>query len=156
MEVREVISDRQNTTSLRPRLPIRRFDVFAEYNRIEKERDGVPADEAAGYAIWVAKVVAGRRFGGGSQPGAARPKPGAPSPGAEPEERPHTKFRTLGDEPQTDETFEREIVRRMGERFYREVFSPAIARAVAEGSPYTAIRDSIRRAWNAEGDDGET
>jgi hypothetical protein len=152
-----MMTEKQNTTPLRPRLPIRRFDVFAEYNRIEKQRDGIPADEAAGYGIWVAKVVAGRRFGG-RQPGAARPKPGAPSRGAvaEPEERPHTKFRTLGDEPQTDETFEREIIRRMGERFYREVFSPAIAHAVEEGRPYTAFRDSIRRAWNAGVERAET
>src|SRR5215211_2491154 len=48
---------------LRPRTPIRRFDVFAEYKRLEAERRGAAPEEAQGYGIWVAKVVAGRRYG---------------------------------------------------------------------------------------------
>jgi hypothetical protein len=128
-------------------MPIRRFDVFAEYHRLEERRKGVAEDEAAGHGIWLAKVVAARRFGGARPPGETRgAKAGA-------EEKPGDKFRTLDDEPQTDETFEREIVRRMGEPFYREVFSPAIARALDEGRAYTEIRDSIRRAWNTEASD---
>jgi hypothetical protein len=136
-------------------MPIRRFDVFAEYHRQEKNREGVPEDEAAGYGIWLAKVVAARRFGGSRSPGDLPDRKTGQSSEAEPPEKPHTKFRTLGDEPQTDETFEREIVRRMGERFYREVFSPAIARALEEGRPYTEVRDSIRRGWNVEAKESE-
>jgi hypothetical protein len=44
----------------------------------------------------------------------------------------------------------------MGERFYRDVFRPAIARALEEGRPYTAIRDSIRREWNVEAEESES
>ena len=50
-------------TDVRPRAPIRRFDVFAEYQRQEARAGGIPADEAAGYGLWVAKVVASRTYG---------------------------------------------------------------------------------------------
>src|SRR5215212_2860230 len=53
----------QPMSEVRPRAPIRRFDVFAEYQRQEALADGIPADEAAGYGLWVAKVVAGRTYG---------------------------------------------------------------------------------------------
>jgi hypothetical protein len=46
-----------------PNQPIRRFDVFAEYTRQERCEKGFPEDEAKGYGIWLAKVVASRRFG---------------------------------------------------------------------------------------------
>ena len=46
-----------------PHQPIRRFDVFAEYTRQERREKGFPEDEAKGYGIWLAKVVASRRFG---------------------------------------------------------------------------------------------
>jgi hypothetical protein len=36
---------------MKPLKPIRRFDVFAEFNRLEKLEEGIPADEASGYAI---------------------------------------------------------------------------------------------------------
>jgi hypothetical protein len=48
---------------IRPRAPIRRVDVFAEYQRQEALADGIPADEAAGYGLWVAKMVASRTYG---------------------------------------------------------------------------------------------
>ncbi len=35
----------------------------------------------------------------------------------------------------------------MGERFYRDVFAPAIRQAFEAGERYEAIRDRIRRAW---------
>ncbi len=41
---------------LRPKQAIRRFDVFAEYHRLERLRQGMPADEAKGYGLWLAKV----------------------------------------------------------------------------------------------------
>jgi hypothetical protein len=40
----------------KPRAKIRRFDVFAEYTRLEQRRDVAPADVSKGYAIWLAKV----------------------------------------------------------------------------------------------------
>src|SRR6187551_436024 len=46
-----------------PLKSIRRFDVFAEVNRLKALDEGRPEDEAKGYGIWLAKVVAGRRYG---------------------------------------------------------------------------------------------
>ena len=37
--------------------------MFAEVNRLKALQDGRPADQAKGYGIWLAKVVAGRRYG---------------------------------------------------------------------------------------------
>ena len=54
----------------KPRMPIRRFDVFADYNRVRNEGHGMPEDIAKGRALWVAKVVAGRRYG--AHPGEVR------------------------------------------------------------------------------------
>ena len=47
---------------IKPKAPIRRFDVFAEYNRQKALAKGQPSDEAAGYGLWVAKIVAARKF----------------------------------------------------------------------------------------------
>ena len=124
-----------------PRQPIRRFDVFAEYTRQERRAKGVPQDEAKGYGIWLAKVVASRRFGQGSDAGSKKPRP-KPD---EHEEEP--KFRSVGDELQTDATFDHDIIDRMGAGFYREVFVPAITEARDQGQKYEEIRDAIRKEW---------
>ncbi|HZR97501.1 MAG TPA: hypothetical protein VFE37_02275 [Chloroflexota bacterium] len=143
---------RQTTTAaaspeVRPLAPVRRFDVFAEYKRLEAERRGATPDEARGYGIWVAKVVAGRRFGRAAGPPAAgRP---APEEGGEREhpERPDWGPRELNGEPQTAATFEREIVRRMGKPFYERVFAPAVRQAFEAGERYEQVRDAIRAEW---------
>ena len=123
-----------------PHQPIRRFDVFAEYTRQERREKGFPEDEAKGYGIWLAKVVASRRFG---QSSAADGK--KPSKKEAPDEEP--TFRSVGDELQTDETFDHDIIERMGARFYDEVFAPAITEAREQGKKYETIRDTIRRGW---------
>jgi hypothetical protein len=46
------------TSDIHPQQAIRRFDVFAEYTRQERQEKGYPEDEAKGYGIWLAKVVA--------------------------------------------------------------------------------------------------
>jgi hypothetical protein len=127
---------------IKPRFPIRRFDVFADYNRVKNEADGMPADQAKGRAVWIAKVVAGRRGGGAV---AAEPRQKHGEGGAPHEEE--DKFRSVGGVPQTDETFDKEIVDRMGREFYQEVFHPAIKQAFKEGRRYEGIRDSIRKGW---------
>jgi hypothetical protein len=136
----------------RPRAPIRRFDVFAEYNRQKAIADGVPPDEAEGYGLWVAKVVASRSFGGSISSQApskvreqahAREAQDATDSGST--ARP--KWHALKGEPQTDELFQDQIVQRMGREFYDTVFAPAIAQAVSEGRAYNAIRDTIRKDW---------
>ena len=55
----------------------------------------------------------------------------------------------LDGEPQTDALFKKEIVLRMGEEFYQEVFVPEIRSAREEGKSYEAIRDSLRKTWNS-------
>lgn len=57
------MSDQPVAGSLQPERAIRRIDVFAEVKRLEALAEGKPEDEAKGYGIWLAKVVAGRRFG---------------------------------------------------------------------------------------------
>lgn len=133
---------------MNPRLPIRRFDVFAEYNRLEALKKGLDAAHAKGYGLWVAKVVAsggGRR--GDPQPQGHKGK----GDGDETEEKRHKpgkdEWHMLGDEAQTDDLFDKEIVRRMGAEFYREVFAPAIQDAFDAGKSYEGIRDTIRKDW---------
>jgi hypothetical protein len=125
-----------------PRQPIRRFDVFAEYSRQERLNKGYPEDEAKGYGVWLAKVVAARRFGAKSDT-ADRKKPSSRK--GEPEEEP--KFRSVGDELQTDAKFDHDIIDRMGAKFYDDVFVPAIIDARERGESYETIRDEIRKSW---------
>jgi len=130
-------SDR-DTSELGPDKPIRRFDVFAEYTRLERLAKGDATDVAKGYGIWLAKVVASRR-------GKSKDDSGSTSTTKKP--GPEPKFRSLSDEEQTDRTFDHEIVDRMGEDFYAEIFSPAIQHAHQDGKAYEEIRDSIRKGW---------
>jgi hypothetical protein len=133
---------------LKPHAMIRRFDVFAEYTRQQAIEKGMPPDEAKGYGLWLAKVVAARRFGhaGRSQlPVQGRARGSRESEeDASPEQ---LQWRALGGEPQTDARFDQEIVQRMGRAFYQRVFVPTIREAIRQGEPYRAIRDTIRRAW---------
>lgn len=122
-----------------PNQPIRRFDVFAEYTRQERREKGYPEDQAKGYGIWLAKVVASRRFGQQSSADGKKPR----KTEAHDEEEP--TFRSVGDELQTDETFDHDIIDRMGEKFYDAVFVPAITEARDEGKTYETIRDTIRK-----------
>jgi hypothetical protein len=128
----------------KPNQSIRRFDVFAEYQRLKALKEKNPPDEAKGYGIWLAKVVASRRFrkDRGSEPKQDQGKEKDPK-----KDLVDGKWRTLDDEPQTDALFDREIIRRMGEEFYENVFSPAVEKAFDSGKDYTEIRDSIRKDW---------
>jgi hypothetical protein len=136
---------------IRPLQPIRRFDVFAETKRLEALAHGEPDDVAKGYGIRIAKIVASRRFGGSATKKKRHEK------GHEPENQSSTgsrfggeggsKFRDLDGAAQTDETFDREIVERMGPEFYEVVFQPAIQKALTAGRKYEQIRDTIRNNW---------
>src|SRR5262249_52702422 len=133
------------TDQPKPKQPIRRFDVFAEYNRLKALREGRPPDEAKGYGLWLAKVVASRRY---APAGSRQPDEGAErrgEAGEPPKEQ--ERFRTLGGELQTDERFDREIVDRMGREFYASTFAPAIAGHFERGDRYEAIRDLVRKDW---------
>jgi hypothetical protein len=136
---------------VRPLRPIRRFDVFAETKRLEALAQGEPDDVAKGYGIRIAKIVASRRFGGGGPKKARREKADPAEGGSEKGSRFRgeggSRFRTLDDEIQSDETFDREIIDRMGPEFYEVVFQPAIREALAGGRKYEEIRDTIRKDW---------
>lgn len=137
-------------SDLRPLQPIRRFDVFAETKRLEALAHGEPDDVAKGYGIRIAKIVASRRFGGASKKSHSDKKPRSDrdaSPGDRFGGEGDQKFRALDGEPQTDETFDREIIERMGPEFYDVVFQPAIRDALAQGRKYEEIRDIIRKDW---------
>ncbi|HEX5414944.1 MAG TPA: hypothetical protein VFZ25_04700 [Chloroflexota bacterium] len=126
------------------RAPIRRFDVFAEYNFLRNEAKGMPEAAAKGEALWLAKLVAARKFATTAERKARvtaklKRKPGVPAPAG---------ARTLEGKPQTAALFDREIVDRMGPDFYARVFAPAIAHAYHSGEKYEAIRDRIRAPWN--------
>lgn len=129
----------RSSSTTHPRMAIRRFDVFAEYSRLERLDKGYAEDEAKGYGIWLAKVVASRRGGGASE--------GSGTSGHNQRPGPEPKFRSLNDEQQTDETFDHDIVERMGKTFYSRVFAPAIKRAMKDGQSYEDIRDAIRTDW---------
>jgi hypothetical protein len=132
---------------MKPNRPIRRFDVFAEYQRLKAlESEKQPSDVAKGYGIWLAKVVAARKFRKSSTKQAKEGK-GSGKEKDEPEELVENKWRTLDGTPQTDALFDKEIVERMGGDFYQNVFALAIADAFRSGKDYTEIRDTIRKDW---------
>jgi hypothetical protein len=130
----------------RPKKPIRRFDVFAEYQRLEAMKEGMPPEVAKGRGLWLAKVVAARKFRR-TRAGEAVDERRRARPEREPDTLVDGKWHTLGDEPQTDALFDKEIVDRMGRSFYDQVFTPAIQEAFQKGMGYQEIRDSIREAW---------
>lgn len=121
-----------------PNQAIRCFNIFAEYTRLERLDKGYPANEAKGYGIWLAKVVASRQ---------RRSKDDGPPKAYRDRYEPEPRFRSLSGEGQTDRTFDHDIVDRMGETFYLHVFTPAIKEARERGEKYEQIRDSIRRDW---------
>lgn len=126
---------------LKPKMPVRRFDVFAEYNRLKARQEGESAAQAKGYGIWLAKVVAAKKF--------AKKEPAKIKAGEGEEKKPERKkkWRDLSGIPQTDKLFDKEIVNRMGKPFYSKVFAPAIKAAFDEDKEYREIRDAIRQEW---------
>ena len=110
----------------KPKQAIRRFDIFAEYNRLKGLEKGLDEPHAKGYGVWVAKVVAsggGRRA---SSKSSQQQTASAAEEGAEWHAAPsEQEWHELGGEPQTDALFDREIVQRMGPGFYAQVFAPA-------------------------------
>ncbi len=127
---------------IKPEAPIGRFDVFAEYNRIDKVESGIAGDEAKRYGLWLAKAVAARKFGGTRAPSDIDR---AYEKEAEKKKYPPSKWRRLSGKEQTGQMFDKEIMQRTGEEFYRQVFSPAIQEAYRDGKSYVQIRDSITR-----------
>jgi hypothetical protein len=90
--------------------------------------------------------VAGRGGRGGPAPKSKDDSDGGKgkSKGHEEED---DEFRSAGGVPQTDATFDHEIIDRMGRDFYDDVFHPAIVQAHRDGKRYEEIRDVIRKDW---------
>lgn len=125
-------------------MQIRRFDIFAEWNRLKaREKLKLSAGESRAYGLAVAKVVAGRkqRREAGNEPEQKDKKKESEEKSAENDER---WWEHLG----SDDEFRRVIVRRMGEDFYKDVFAPAVRKAWDAGKDYTDIRDTLRNPWN--------
>ncbi len=125
---------------MKPKAAIRRFDVFAEYNRQTALKEGTPPAQAKGYGLWLAKVVAARRFGPGKGPAGKAHT-------TEEKQTTRSKWHSLDGKPQTDKLFDKEIVQRMGADFYSKVFVPAIQQSIEKGQKYVQIRDAVREDW---------
>lgn len=119
---------------------IRRFDIFAEWNRLKAlKRLHLKADDARAYGLAVAKVVAGRKFAG-HEPGQVKEWKRR----ARHDETDEPWWPHLG----STEEFESKIMSRMGRDFYRRVFQPAVREAWDAGQKYEDIRDALRGPWN--------
>jgi hypothetical protein len=126
-----------------PSAQIRRFDIFAEWNRLKaRTRHQMKEADARAYGLAVAKIVAARKFSGYQADEVRDLKRRARQ-----DEVSEPWWEHLG----SSAEFERKIIRRMGETFYREVFQPAIEQAWDAGKSYEEIRDSLRKAWNSQG-----
>jgi hypothetical protein len=124
-----------------PRLQIRRFDIFAEWNRLKaRTRHKMKEADARAYGLAVAKVVAAR-----SMHGAAPEQTRELRRRARQDEVDEAWWEHLG----SSQEFEQKIVERMGREFYTREFQPAIERAWDAGQHYEDIRDTLRGEWNA-------
>jgi hypothetical protein len=128
-------------TTRAPRLPIRRFDIFAEWNRLKaRTRHQMEEANAQAYGLAVAKVVAAR-----TRHGAAPDQTRELKRRARQDELDEPWWEHLG----SSDEFRRTIIERMGQDFYVEVFQPAVQQAWDAGRRYEDIRDVLRNAWNA-------
>ncbi len=100
---------------LRPQLAIRRFDVFAEYHRLDRLRYGMPAEEAKGYGLWLAKVVAARKF---AKWKTVEDLDRLYQTEAQEKQYPPSKWRRLSGKEQTDALFDKEFIEGMGRDSY--------------------------------------
>jgi len=112
---------------------IRRFDIFAEFNKQKKEAEGYPEDVAKGEGLWLAKFTASRRFGKGGTKKGGRGKGTRKAPIV-------TKFKSLNEIPQTDKLFDKEIVERLGREIYESILVKGVRKAIQEGLKYPDIR----------------
>jgi len=131
---------------------IRRFDVFAVFNFVQNRRKGMPEDKAKGDAIWLAKHVAGGKrikVGGGVLDNKINAAKHCACKEEIKKEEPQAYWKSLSGIEQTDVVYDHDIVRRMGEGFYNEVFLPRIQALV--GKKYVEFRDVIKeemdKAW---------
>jgi hypothetical protein len=127
-------------TERAPQLQIRRFDIFAEWNRLKaRTHHKLKEADARAYGLAVAKVVAGRTLHGSAPEQTRELKRRARQ-----EQVDEPWWEHLG----SSEEFEQKIIKRMGREFYIQVFQPAVQQAWDAGQHYEDIRDTLRSAWN--------
>lgn len=125
-----------------PKREIRRFDIFAEWNRLKGlERGKLSQADAKAYGLAVAKVVAARKFSGHDPAQAKELKRKAKD-----EDVGEPWWEHLG----SAEEFARTVIARMGEEFYHNIFQPAVLQAWEGGQRYEEIRDALRESWNRQ------
>jgi hypothetical protein len=125
-----------------PKREIRRFDIFAEWNRLKgRTKAKLSEADARAYGLAVAKIVAARKFSGHDPAQVKELKRKAKE-----EEVGEPWWEHMG----SAEEFARKVVARMGEEFYREVFQPAVKKAWEGDQRYEEIRDSLREPWNRQ------
>ena len=135
------------TKAVTPHMQIRRFDIFAEWNRLKGHtRHKMNEADARTYGLAVAKVVAARKFGGDKLEESRELKKRARQ-----EDVSTPWWEHLG----SSDEFDEKIIERMGRPFYREVFQPAIKDAWDAGKSYEDIRDTLREEWNAQRTSGK-
>ena len=124
-----------------PQKEIRRFDIFAEWNRLKAQtQHRFSAADAQAYGLAVAKVVAARKLAGHRAEHAQDWRRRATQ--GDITEAWWTHLGSAAD-------FNDKIVARMGKRFYQHVFQPAVRQAWKAGQRYEQIRDILRAPWNA-------
>lgn len=118
---------------LTAKAPIRRYDVFAAYSMLDALDDGMKPAEAKRYGVWLATVVAARKFHkrAGQSPSAIAGSGYG-----------RTDFLGL-----IAEDYDERIRTRMGAAFHDRVFLPTVKRLRAAGHAYVEIRDAVRRDW---------
>jgi hypothetical protein len=126
--------------ALAPHAQIRRFDIFAEWNRLKaRSRHHMSAADARAYGLAVAKIVASRKFHGTTPEQASDMKRRARN-----DDVSEPWWEHLG----SDDEFNEMIIGRMGKTFYHDVFQPAVQRAWDAEKSYEDIRDTLRADWN--------
>jgi len=136
---------RQNFQEINPKIPIRRFDVFALFQAIRFEKQGASADDALACGYGLACAVAS----GSARPVSVKKSDGVKRWGGRKEQKykevrlPNGKIiKTIG----SAEEFRARIIYRMGEKFYREVFEPIVRFLVEKGVRYEEMRDLLRES----------
>jgi len=115
---------------------IRRFDIFAIFNMTSKENE-LGKKYAKGYGIWMARMVAGRKFGAVAAPGH---QVGKGKDYSKTKVSGIQAWNMLSGKPQTDKEYEKELVKRFGEANLTKLEN-FVSKAYHKGMTYNAIRD---------------
>jgi len=115
-------------------IKIGKWDIISEYNRIDWLRKGNTEDEAKIHGIVIAIIGYKARTGKEKQPYKFETK--GKEKGVSITHRNKEKFVTA-------EEFDK-IVKKMGEKYYRTVFSPAIENLYNQGYSYDEVKKAVQ------------